>query len=280
MAEVGGATRSSSWLWPKDEEAGRAAINTAAYVSVILAALEAGIGIGAVLTNQTIAGFDGWILVDATLFGALGDRLLRGSPSWAYAALAFYGLQVASKALGFAPGSINAITLLALVVYVSGARGAFVVSGAHNPPSTTALSGWMRLWIVTSGLWLIVVLLAGWNPPNEFSYVVESGALERLPADVRQSLATSVYSFETDKRTWVQIDLSGHKVHAAPHLFDNNLSCAACADYVAQIPAALQDARAQHFQELALFALAPPTTLYILGWLTGWVWRGFTRQRR
>lgn len=131
-------------LWPdvNNLDAARKACRSAAVCAFLVAGVTAIVAVIALSGTSVIPGIDAWALVDAAIFALLGFFLLRCSRIAAVITLVLFfieriGMMVASD--GFSPAGFP-ITLILLVFFIAGVRGAFAfhrLQAAASQPSAT-----------------------------------------------------------------------------------------------------------------------------------------------
>jgi len=120
------------------------------------------------------------------------------------------------------------------------------------------LNGWQRLWVVITGLWLVV---AGGLAGIE----IRRPAHAYLDLEGQQHLFLDGPPYPTSSPEVVIVDDAGGHYIFPPGT--DTEKAAAVVRHLRNVTRA----------KVAMVLLVPPLILYVVGWLAGWVYRGFRR---
>ena len=141
------------------------------------------------------------------------------------------------------------------------------------------LNGWQRLWVVMSGLYVLIVTflcasefptekeiyqrwqaeLILWQKNNDFALT------EAAPWDIAKA-----YSADSPKESIARVE----EKYVAQNFFNKFDFDAIANKYQAEL-ADLPNMQRQKLKTASLFGLLPVFVTYVLGWLASWVYHGF-----
>lgn len=148
------------------------------------------------------------------------------------------------------------------------------------------LSGWLRLWIVVSGIYLILtIVFVVFTLPEATSVLHSSSFYDQMSPDLRAKLlnakgmATDAALDEARKGgLTVEIEMpNGHHLVLASNVPQYEQERAA-KTYWTIVEKAADEKRRRYFHIAFRWWIIPVLGIYVLGWAARWVYRGFRYQ--
>lgn len=128
------------WYWPtiEDESSAEHATKTAVGASGFIAAVTGVLAVLSIIYHHPILGLDGWGLVDAGIFALIAWRISKVSRAWAIVGLLMYLLEVGYKLATNPSGALGVLTIIFVLAYINGIRGAFAYHRYRNAANSPA----------------------------------------------------------------------------------------------------------------------------------------------
>ena len=153
------------------------------------------------------------------------------------------------------------------------------------------LSGWLRLWIVVSVLYLVLMIVfVGFTLPQASSVLHSSSFYNQMSPELRGKLlgAKVVATDSTERDSLldearkrgliVEVKMpNGHVLVFASDVPQNEQERTA-KTYWTIVEKAADEERRKYFGIAFLWWIIPVLGVYVIGWAVGWVYRGFRHQ--
>jgi hypothetical protein len=134
------------------------------------------------------------------------------------------------------------------------------------------LSGWIRLWIFISGIWILMVLLALQDglfiSPNIYAYDIRN----KVSVEVNNAIADT----GDPKNITVKIRVLDDNVYLKPHTSDE-LVRQTKAEFETLAIDILRQQWGIKFFKIILASISFPAILYLFSRSVYWVWQGFRK---
>ncbi len=152
------------------------------------------------------------------------------------------------------------------------------------------MNGWKRLWVLASGIYLVVVVvIAAMSFPKPESVHHTQALYDQLAPEVKQKILGNENSenYREEKRTYLEearnrdlvteVEMPNKHIMVFLKQVPKQEMEAAAKQYWSVVEKTATKQRARHIGFAFLWWALPVLALYVLGWSVGWVYRGFRK---
>ena len=139
------------------------------------------------------------------------------------------------------------------------------------------ISGWQRLWIFVSGIYLIIVIVfSTMSFPKPESIPHSQAIYDQMAPELKKKILSSEYSEKyQNKKGDHRVKMpNGHVMIFLSEIPESEVEHVA-KEYWSVVENSTGEQRKKHIGFAFVLWVLPVLALYVFGWLAGWVYRGF-----